>query len=153
MDEKNKGGRPKFELDVKEFKKLLQIHCTIHEVAGFYDVCLDTIEAACQRQFGFGFSECFKRYSANGKISLRRSQYLLATDKLNPSMLIWLGKQYLDQKDHVEHTGNEKAPIQLAYAPPETEAKRKQLLKKVEEKVTQVIASERKDAGEEADET
>jgi len=37
-----------------------------------------------------------------GRISLRRSQMKLA--ERNPTMAIWLGKQWLDQKDKLEAT-------------------------------------------------
>ena len=34
-----------------------------------------------------------------GKMSMRRAQYNVAIKKENVQMLIWLGKQYLDQRD------------------------------------------------------
>lgn len=46
------------------------------------------------------FSETFAIKRGKGKISLRRSQFQLA--EKNASMAIWLGKQYLGQKDVVE---------------------------------------------------
>ena len=49
------------------------------------------------------FSDAFKKYSANGRMSLRREQYRLAMDG-DRTMLIWLGKQYLGQADKVEHS-------------------------------------------------
>lgn len=36
---------------------------------------------------------------AEGKASLRRAQYEVATEKKDVRMLIWLGKQYLGQTD------------------------------------------------------
>jgi hypothetical protein len=48
-----------------------------------------------------GFSEYIKRFSLNGKTSLRRYQWKLA-ESGNATMLIWLGKQYLDQADKQE---------------------------------------------------
>lgn len=44
------------------------------------------------------FEDAFDKYSAEGRISLRRTQMdlALAGDK---SMLVWLGKQYLGQTD------------------------------------------------------
>ena len=45
------------------------------------------------------FSQVFKAKRGVGKISLRRAQYQLAL-KGNSSMLIWLGKQYLDQAEN-----------------------------------------------------
>lgn len=135
MSEVKKGpGRPTFEIDVKEFKKLCELHCTLEEMAGWYDVDVNTIEAWCKRTFKLNFSEAFKRYSGKGKISLRRSQWLAATDKMNVSMLIWLGKQYLGQKDTIEHSGNAESPVQLAYAKPSK--------KQVKEKIDEVISQE-----------
>ena len=46
------------------------------------------------------FSEVFKQKRGIGKISLRRYQFELA--KKNANMAIWLGKQYLGQKDEVQ---------------------------------------------------
>lgn len=47
------------------------------------------------------FSECLKKFGVNGKISLRRYQFSSAK-KGNTAMLIWLGKQYLNQSEKVE---------------------------------------------------
>ena len=46
------------------------------------------------------FSEVFKEKRGLGKISLRRNQFRLA--EKSATMAIWLGKQYLGQKDQVE---------------------------------------------------
>ena len=46
------------------------------------------------------FSDAYKNKSQLGKSSLRRAQFKLA--EKNATMAIWLGKQYLDQKDVVE---------------------------------------------------
>lgn len=46
------------------------------------------------------FSEVFKQKRGVGKISLRRSQWRLA--EKNANMAIFLGKQYLGQKDEPE---------------------------------------------------
>ena len=43
------------------------------------------------------FSEVFSIKREKGKVSLRRSQFKLA--EKNPTMAIWLGKQYLGQRD------------------------------------------------------
>lgn len=49
------------------------------------------------------FAESFKTFSADGRISIRRAQFQSA-NKGNTSMLIWLGKQYLGQKEQQEIT-------------------------------------------------
>lgn len=95
-------GRPKKEIDKAQFEKLCGIQCTLVEIAGMFDCCEDTIENWCKKTYHQTFSEVYKTYSAPGKISLRRAQFKLA--ERSAAMAIWLGKQYLDQKDHVEVT-------------------------------------------------
>ena len=50
------------------------------------------------------FAESFKTWSADGKISLRRTQFKMAVNSV--AMAIWLGKQYLGQVDRQEMTVN-----------------------------------------------
>ena len=95
-----KGGRPRKEIDLEQFKKLCGMQCTLAEIAGFFDCSEDTIENWCKRELKSSFSDSFKQYSAAGKISLRRSQFKLA--ERSASMAIFLGKQYLGQRDHIE---------------------------------------------------
>ena len=63
-----------------------------------------TLDGWCKRTYGEHFSEVFAKKRGKGKISLRRMQWRLA--EKNASMAIWLGKQYLDQKDVVEQNIN-----------------------------------------------
>jgi hypothetical protein len=51
------------------------------------------------------YSEAYKRFSEDGKKSLRRLQFDSAR-KGNVTMQIWLGKQYLGQRDRTEYTEN-----------------------------------------------
>lgn len=94
-------GRPKIKIDKDNFEKLCSIQCTLVEIAGFFDCSEDTIERFCKEEYEETFAEVFKKKSAKGKISLRRSQFKLA-DSGNASMLIWLGKQYLGQAEKQE---------------------------------------------------
>lgn len=94
---KNKGGRPKKVIDKKEFEKLCALQCTLPEFCGWFDCSEDTIERWCKSEYNAGFAEVFKLKRANGKISLRRSQWQLA--EKNAAMAIFLGKQYLGQRD------------------------------------------------------
>ena len=90
-------GRPRKEIPLDSFKKLCNIQCTLSEIAGFFDCSEDTVENWCKRELGTTFSAAFKKYSAGGKTSLRRMQFALA--EKNAAMAIWLGKQYLGQRD------------------------------------------------------
>ena len=103
-------ARPVKEIDQKQFVKLCKLQCTIEEIASFFDCNRDTIDAWCKRTYNGGFSAVYKKYSEAGKISLRRYQMNLA--KTNTTMAIWLGKQYLGQKDRQEVAFTEDAKLQ-----------------------------------------
>lgn len=98
------GGRPLKPINQIEFEKLCGLQCTLEEICGWFDVCSDTLETWCKRTYKRSFSEVFAQKRGVGKISLRRSQWRLA--EKNANMAIWLGKQYLDQKDIVEQNIN-----------------------------------------------
>lgn len=96
-------ARPLKEIDKKQFESLLKMQCTLEEVTGFFDDTIpggcseDTIERWCKRTYKQNFADISKKKRALGKISLRRAQFKLA--ETNASVAIWLGKQYLGQKD------------------------------------------------------
>jgi len=90
-------ARPKKQINWEEFDKLCAIHCTLVEIADWFNCSDDTIQRAVKREKGVGFAVYYKKKSSQGKISLRRSQFKLAQS--NVSMAIWLGKQYLGQSD------------------------------------------------------
>ena len=93
---KNKG-RPEIKINWDVVDKLCGIFCTLEEIAAFFDCSEDTIERAVEREKGVKFNEYYKKRCAKGKMSLRRFQYHQA--EKNPTMAIWLGKQYLGQED------------------------------------------------------
>ena len=93
-------GRPRAQIDKDEFEKLCFLQCTLIEFEGFFNVDNVTLERWCKDTYGMNFSEVFKLKRGNGKISLRRSQFQLA--QTNPTMAIWLGKQWLGQTDKQE---------------------------------------------------
>lgn len=97
----NKVGRPSVEIDQKTFEKLCSLQCTLEEIAGFFGCCDDTINNWCKKTYNDNFSGIYKKKSIGGKISLRRTQFKIA--ETNASMAIFLGKQYLGQRDVIEN--------------------------------------------------
>ena len=93
-------ARPLKEIDKKQFENLCGLQCTKDEFCAFFEVTDKTLENWCKRTYSKGFSEIFREKRGIGKISLRRSQFELA--KKNAAMAIWLGKQYLNQRDQVQ---------------------------------------------------
>lgn len=117
----NYRGRPKLIIDYSQFEKLCEIQCTEEEIAYQLGVSVDTLESRIAEHYkekvldkktgkvknkGLTFSEAYKRFTAGGKVSLRRAQYVEAVDKKNTSMMIWLGQQYLDQSNRQQRFGN-----------------------------------------------
>ena len=104
-----KGGRPRIEFDMKILEGMATIMCTAEECASILGVSIKTIERRLNEETGSGFDVFRKRHGDTGKRSLRRAQFNLAVgdkDKgipPHPTMLIWLGKQWLGQEDKITH--------------------------------------------------
>lgn len=86
------AGRPKFKIDYELVESLASIMCTQEEIANI----LGCERTTFHRDEKFG--EIYKRGLDNARSSLRRNQFKLSEN--NPTMAIWLGKQYLGQKDN-----------------------------------------------------
>lgn len=97
-------ARPKIEIPKEQFESLCSIQCTLAEIADFFKCSEDTVERWCKRTYkdedgnAMGFADTYKKYSVTGRMSLRRWQFRSAENG-NTAMLIWLGKQYLGQKE------------------------------------------------------
>ena len=100
-------GRPQKEFDIKAFQDLVGLGCTQEEICWYFrddtgkPVNIDTFTRWCKRTFDMTFQEYFKQ---NGymalKIKLRKNQFKLS--EKSAAMAIFLGKQYLGQKDQIE---------------------------------------------------
>ena len=95
-------GRPPVDINWDLFETLCGIFCTLPEIAYALKCSEDTIERRAKRKYKIPFAEAYKKFSANGKSSLRREQMKQAL-RGNIPMLIWLGKQYLGQAEKQAH--------------------------------------------------
>ena len=93
-----KMGRPTIEISQDEFEKLCVMQCTKSDIANWFGCSEDTIERWCKRTYGETFAVVFAQKREKGKVSLRRMQWKSA-EAGNVTMQIFLGKQYLGQKD------------------------------------------------------
>ena len=108
--EVNKGGRPTKPIDYTKLDAMCAIHCTGEECAAILDMSYEHLNNQLKRDGNGGFLDYFKLKGANGKMSLRRKQYDQAMSG-NPTMLIWLGKQWLNQTDKIEELNKESGVI------------------------------------------
>ena len=92
-----KTGRPRIEISQEQFEKLCELQCTLGEIAGYFRCSEDTIQRWCKRTYKESFAVVYDKKREVGKISLRRMQWQLA--EKNATIAIWLGKQYLGQRD------------------------------------------------------
>lgn len=99
-----KAGRPKKHISQKQFESLCIIQCTREEICAVLDVSDKTLDKWCKETYGDYFSVIFSQKRNGGKASLRRNQWKMA--ETNPTMAIWLGKQYLGQRDKEKEEAN-----------------------------------------------
>lgn len=99
-----KMGRPKIVWTDKEYSSIEYmaiIHCTGEEMAGVMGVDYDTLNRLVKQRYGKTFSDWYKSASSNGNMSLRRLQWKSAEGG-NVTMQIFLGKQWLGQKEQLD---------------------------------------------------
>ena len=92
-----KMGRPKVTIDYDLVDGLCEIQCTGEEIASVLNIDYDTLNRRLKQDKGKTFTEYFELKRKSGRASLRRKQWQMAGN--NPTMAIWLGKQYLGQTD------------------------------------------------------
>ena len=93
------AGRPKKIIDYVTVEKLANIQCTQEEIASFLGISSRTLLRDEK------FRELFNKGRESGKMSLRRIQWKHA--EKSATMAIWLGKQYLGQRDNIEVSNTE----------------------------------------------
>jgi|ERR1700723_915751 len=97
----NPKGRPKKPINWTEFEDLCHMQCTQAEIANWFKMDTETLRLRVRDNYKEDYPIVYKRYADGGKASLRRIQFKLAHK--NTAMAIWLGKQWLDQKDQSPH--------------------------------------------------
>ena len=111
-----KTGRPLIHIDWKQVDSMCAIQCTGEEIAGVLDIDYDTLASACKREKSCSFSDYIQQKKSGGRMSLRRKQYSTAMSG-NPTMLVWLGKNWLGQSDKSEPEVQEIPAINITVDP------------------------------------
>lgn len=95
-------ARPLKVIDERQVEQLASIQCSLDEMAAVLGCERTTLHRR--------FATVIKKGREQGKSSLKRAQYKSAMDG-NPTLLIWLGKQYLGQRDEQYLKGDGMTPI------------------------------------------
>lgn len=120
---KRKAGRPLKVIDMGLVAKLAHIQCTDEEISSMVGM---TPEGFCDRKKRDAvLFECLENGRREGRMSLRRVQWK-AAQAGNNTMLVWLGKQYLGQRDQThmqqEISGPDGGPVEMRDATELTDA-------------------------------
>lgn len=100
-------ARIRAKIDAAQIEELAACSLTVAEIAAVCGCHVRTIQRRCAAALEKGRLRC--------DASLRRRQYELAVGG-NVTMLIWLGKQRLGQRDRVEQTSDGAVNVIVKYA-------------------------------------
>ncbi len=111
---RKKSGPKPVPLDIDQIKTLASIQCTYEEIAAVMKIkkrqFIDRVNA--DPELRAAIDEGW----ANGRASFRRLQVKLL-EAGNATMGIWLGKQYLGQRDQIGITGGDGGPVKHSVDP------------------------------------
>ena len=106
-------GRPRIEFEMKEVQLLGRFRATYQTMAEWFECSYKTIERKMNDD-NSEFCRVYKKSMATTKLKLSEAQLKYALNG-NASLLIWLGKQYLDQEDkkEIEFSDNQVKEIKM----------------------------------------
>jgi hypothetical protein len=102
------GSGAKIDLDM--VGRAASIGCTKEEIAALLGISRMTFHRHMEKNEAL--QEVFERGADKGRATLRRLQWKGAEDG-NATMLVWLGKQLLGQRDSIAHTGADGGPVMI----------------------------------------
>jgi len=102
------AGRPKADIDWDIVTKYLQAQCEATGIASILGISVDTLYVRCEKDHNMTFSAFAQQKKSEGKELLRNKQFELAMSG-EKTMLVWLGKQYLEQKDKSDITSKDES--------------------------------------------
>lgn len=102
-------GRPKANIDWHKVDNLLKAQCDGTEIAAMLGLkCADTLYRHVKETFKMDFVAYSQQKRAEGRTLLKVAQFDKALTEKSQTMQIWLGKQYLGQKDKNDITTDDK---------------------------------------------
>lgn len=101
---------PAIEIDLRAVEWAASLMCTPEDASGYFEVSRATFYRMLAEEAPV--KGAWERGKAKGRVSLRRIQFKLA--QTSAGMAIFLGKQYLGQRDVVGHevTGADGGPVE-----------------------------------------
>ena len=97
-EQPKKMGRPSANIDWDKIDPMLEADCDGVEVASYLGIHPDTLYIRCMADHKMTFSAYRQQKKAKGDSKLKITQFRMALNE-DRGMLIWLGKNRLNQKD------------------------------------------------------
>ena len=92
-------GRPKAHIDWEKAGKMIMAGCDGVQCAAYFGIDPETFYLRCKSDNNIGFSEFLRQKRAKGDAMILAAQFDAALTDKNTTMLVWLGKQRLGQRD------------------------------------------------------
>lgn len=99
---KGEGGRPRIEIDVQVMRRAASIGCNVDEIAALLGIGRSAFYLRLEEDPEL--QAAIDEAREQGRSTLRRLQWQKANAG-SDTMLIWLGKQMLHQRDKLVHAG------------------------------------------------
>ena len=96
-------ARPKADIDWNRVDELLEADCEGTEIAAHLGLVPDTLYKRCQEDNKLRFSDYLRQKKAKGNSLLKEKQFEKALSG-DSGMLVWLGKNRLNQADKRQQT-------------------------------------------------
>ena len=90
------------------FERCASMMMSCSDIAYVMRISPATLDKRCSEEYGVGAKEASAMFASNGRMRILEAQFRHAD---NPVMAIWLGKQYLGQKDRQESEVSESITI------------------------------------------
>ena len=104
--------------ELQQLIGMMRISCTRDEICGILDMSITTLNRRLKERGTENFEALYKKHCGEGKMSLRRQQWKSAENGSVP-MQIWLGKQWLGQRDKFPDEEPNERPIKINIVKPD----------------------------------
>jgi len=110
-------SRPQADIDWDIVSEYLEAGCSGAEIAAMLGISAATLYDRCQTDNGLMFSEYSQQKKEKGDLILKKVQFESAIKDKDRTMLIWLGKQRLGQKEKAEQDIKVEGGINILFKP------------------------------------
>lgn len=93
-------------IDWESLAKFAKAGSPLSEMAATQGLSLNQFKEACEDKHGMPLEQWARKQKSTGNAELREAQNRLAIEKLNPIMLVFLGKNNLGQSDRPQNTAD-----------------------------------------------